>query len=246
MIVGVMTMVCAVSIVMICVRGARTDIYPTPSPSENHVSGVELTETFDYGDGYIKKLIFIADKTIYPISSLNPEIEADQVWSTIGGTLPLDNNLKTTAIIHQTDDVKGCSIPSAAQMYKPQYVIITAGLENGVPYCNKERFKEYYKDLIIAIEEACPSTKIILQSVLPVSKATEKASPNISNDRIDEANAWIMELCNDCSVRYLNTASILKDADGYLCAEFDSGDGITLNAEGYKAVIQYVRTHGYK
>ena len=127
-----------------------------------------------------------------------------------------------------------------------QGLIEIVGLENGVSYCNEERFKAYYKDLIKAIQEASPSTNIILQSVFPVSRSAEKSSPNISNDRIDEANRWIAEICEECSVKYLNTASALKDKNGYLAAEYDSGNGIILNAAGYKTVIQYIKTHGYK
>ena len=240
-----MTLACAVSIVMLCVRGVRPGLYKAPGTPPTSTSAAELGETFDYGDGYIKKIIFVADKTLYPISSVCPEIEKDQVWSTANGTLPLDKNLKTTAIIHNSDE-KGSSIPAAAETYKPQYIIITVGLENGVSYCNEERFKAYYKDLIKAIQEASPSTNIILQSVFPVSRSAEKSSPNISNDRIDEANRWIAEICEECSVKYLNTASALKDKNGYLAAEYDSGNGIILNAAGYKKVIQYIKTHGYK
>ena len=244
MFIAVMTVACAVSIVTICLNGARPDIY-TNSGSESSLSQAELKKTFDYGDGYIKKIIFVGDKTISPISGVITDVEKDQVWSTADGSLPLDNNLKTIAIIH-SEDKKGSSISSAAEVYKPQYIIITVGLENGVAYCNEEKFKEYYTDLINSIKDSSPTTNIILQSVFPISREAEKATPNIANDRINTANEWIVEICEESSVKYLNTASVLKDGQGYLASEYDSGDGITLNAEGYKAMIDYIGTHGYK
>ena len=243
--ISVLTVACLVSVVMICINGARPDIY-THNGEISTLSPAELGESFDYGDGYLKKIIFVGDKTISPISEVYTDVSPSQVWSSVSGSLPLDNNLKSIAIIHSADDEKGCSIPSAMEIYKPQYVIITVGLENGVAYCNEEKFKEYYTELIAAIKEASPSTNIILQSILPVSKQTEKENPNISNDRIDRANGWIIDICEGSSVRFLNTASALKDANGYLLSDYDSGDGITLNVDGYAAMAEYIRTHGYK
>ena len=242
--IAIFTVACAVSVVTICINGARPDIY-TGGGSEDSRSQTELRKTFDYGDGYIKKIIFVGDKTISPISDVITDVDKAQVWSSIDGTLPLDNNIKTIAIIHSEGN-KGSSISSAAEIYKPQYIIITVGLENGVAYCNKEKFKEYYNDLISSIKEASPSTNIILQSIFPISKEAEKANPNIANDRIDVANEWIIEICEETSVKFLNTAPALKDSKGYLASEYDSGNGINLNAEGYAAMIDYIRTHGYQ
>jgi len=241
---AVLAVACAVSVVTVCVNGAKPDIY-TNQGSSAKVSDAELKPTFDYGDGYIKKIIFIGDKTISQISNVYSDVKQDQVWSSADGSLPLDSNLKTIAVIH-SDDEKGNAIPSAVEIYKPQYIVITVGLENGVAYCTEEKFKEYYTGLVNAIKDVSPNTNIILQSVFPISKKAEKADPKIANDRIDTANRWIVELCEENSVRFLNTASVLKDSKGYLAAEYDSGDGITLNAEGYKAMIEYIRTHGYK
>ena len=244
-IIAVLTIACAVSVVTICISGAKPDIYTSKGISAEANSGAELPESFDYGDGYIKNIIFVGDKTISPISNVYTDLPKSQVWTAADGSLPLDNNLKTVAVIH-SDDEKGSSIPSAAELYKPQYIIITVGIENGVAYCNEEKFKAYYKELIVAIKEASPDTKIMLQSIFPISKKAAKDNPNISNDRIDRANTWILDVCEESSVKFLNTSSALKDSAGYRAAEYDSGDGITLNADGYKAMVEYIRTHGYK
>ena len=240
---AVLLVASAVSVVTICVNGAKPDIY-THKGESAPISSAELRKTFDYGDGYIKKIIFVSDKTVSPMPHAYTDVQKDQVWSSVDGSLPLDSNLDSIAIIHSEGE-KGSSIPLAAEIYKPQYMIITVGLENGVAYCNEEKFKEYYTELVNAIKEASPSTNIILQSIFPISKQAEKKNPNISNDRIDRANVWIAKICEETSTRFLNTASALKDG-GYLAEGYDSGDGITLNSDGYKAMIEYIRTHGYK
>ena len=57
---------------------------------------------------------------------------------------------------------------------------------------------------------------------------------------------WISQIAAQNGVKYLDTASELKDGDGYLLHKFDLGDGLHLNADGYDAMLTYIRTHGYK
>ena len=235
---------CVSSFIMLCVNGADPYIF-VKNEKEDKISSAQLEPTFDYGDNYIKSIVFVGDRTIASLSDAREEVKPSQVWSGVSGSLPLDYNLATTPIIH-SDDPKGLSIADAAEIYRPQYIIITVGLENGVGHCSEAKFKEYYTRLIESIRDSSPDTKIILQSILPVSKASQKADPSVSNDRIDVANGYIASLAEELSVRYLNTASALKGDDGCLDPRFDSGDGIILNSEGYGVLIEYIRVHGYK
>jgi lysophospholipase L1-like esterase len=167
------------------------------------------------------------------------------VWSGADGSFALDYNTDTTSVIYSADEKKG-AVSVAVEERKPQYVVITIGLENGVAHCSKEKFQEYYSKIIDALKSSSPETKIILQSVFPTSKKVSKDTPSISNQKISTANSWIAELAQSKSVRYLNTASALTDSKGNLKSEYDSGDGIHLNSDGYTAVLDYIRTHGYK
>lgn len=235
---------CSAAIITLCINGPNPDIL-VQKEKEEIISSAQLEKTFDYGNNYIKSIVFVGDRSISSLPSIYNELDKSQVWSGIGGNLPLDYNLATTAIIH-SDDPKGTSIANAAALYKPQYIVITVGIENGVGHCSEDKFKEYYSRLIESIRDSAPDTKIILQSILPVSKEAEKADPSISNDRIDDANRYVASLAEELSLRYLNTASVLKNEDGYLDKKYDSGDGIVLNKDGYDVVIDYIRTHGYK
>ena len=207
-----------------------------------------MTETPDYGQNYINNIIFIGDCTITPIRQtelLLDGSETKQIWSGERGTLSLDYAISTATIVYPETN-ESTSISNAIAKRLPDYVVITLGYENGVAFCTEEKFKNYYSSLITEIKKASPDTKIILQSVFPVSDRKQKDDSDITNDKIDRANAWIEELALDASVRYLNTASILKDSNGNLLAIYDSGDGFTLNTDGYTAVLNYIRTHGYR
>ena len=207
-----------------------------------------LPESADRGEFYIKNMIFVGDSVTLAMKEhqvLSNGKNTTQIWCGEGGDLALDYNIDKTAILYPESGL-AISIPEAAKQSKPSCMVISIGISNGVPYCTEDAFKEYYTKLVKGIQKASPDTRIILQSVFPTSKIYQKDNSEITNEKIAEANLWISEIALDCSVRYLDTYSILTDEKGYLNEKYDSGDGLRLNAEGYKAVLYYIRTHGYK
>ncbi len=233
---------CITAFVILCAAGVDPQIYSSDTISSSEAL---LPETYDYGSGYIKSIVFVGDRTISPLAHASGQISQRQVWSGEDGTMRLDRNLAEMPITY-ADGTYFSSVSLAASNYKPMYMVITVGLDNGVGYCTKEKFKEYYSSLVESVKEISPDTKIMLQSVFPVSKAVEKDDPAIKNSRIDEVNDWICELCSEMSLGYLDTHSALSDKKGYLKSEYDSGDGITLNNSGYDQMLTYIRTHGYQ
>ncbi|MEG1614271.1 MAG: hypothetical protein RR343_02165, partial [Oscillospiraceae bacterium] len=60
-------------------------------------------------------------------------------------------------------------------------------------------------------------------------------------------NMNLLELCEEKSVYYLDTNSILKNEDGNMSAEFtNSSDGIHINKEAYDIWFNYLRNHVVK
>ena len=84
----------------------------------------------------------------------------------------------------------------------------------------------------------------MVQSIFPVTSWYGK----ISNETILRANGWLLQLAGECGVRYLDTASVLKDANGALQEDFNSyhQDGYHLNAAAYEKILLYIRTHAYR
>jgi len=240
---------CLVSFITLLVSGVKPvliNAFTESSDSEGLPSRLEKTP--DYGQAYINSIVFLGDSTIASISAtelLSETFGPYQVWTGQDGELPLDYNTSTSNIIFP-ETQKQISVSSATERKKPDYIIITVGIDNGVPYCSEEKFKGYYEKLIIAIQESSPSSRIILQSIFPISKDKEKSSPGLTNSKISTANGWIEELADELSLKYLNTSSVLKNDRGALKREYDSGDGLHLNSDGYSAVLDYIRCHGYK
>lgn len=248
--VGIAAAACLVAFITLLIGGIKPGVFLGKSAAQaDDPTALEsrLQATPDYGDHYVNSMIFLCDRTLSPIAEttlLKGGNETLQVWSGESGDLSLDYSIDTATVIFPEDGAS-VAIRTALERKKPDFLLITLGLNNGVSYCTEEKFKEYYGKLIDAVAEASPDTKVILQSVFPISKAAEKKLSGISNDKIDEANGWIEELALEKGVRYLHTASVLKAKNGTLNEQYDSGDGVSLNEAGYAAVIEYIRTHGY-
>ncbi len=211
-------------------------------------SEATLKSTPDYGQNYLNNLIFLGDFTSQNMVStgvLADGLESNQVWTGKDGTLCLDYNIdKATIILPETDEEM--LLAQALKVKKPRYLVITLGLENGVPYCDKDAFCEYYRKLIDTVKESSPSAKIIIQSILPVTAKFQRKNSEITNEKIDTCNKWLCELSEDMNIRFLNTAEALRDSSGNLPRKYASEDGGSPNADGYKIMLEYIRTHGYR
>jgi hypothetical protein len=105
------------------------------------------------------------------------------------------------------------------------------GTDWGVTYLNESEFKSCYASLIQAILAESPDTRIILQSIFPVTEDCV----NLDNAKIDTANGWVKDIAAENGCRYLDTQSVLKDGEGCLKKDYcSSADGIHLNKEAYE------------
>ena len=204
-----------------------------------------LSETEDMGQSYIDSMIFVGDSNTAHLRSfgvLTGGKETKQVWSTRSQTISLDSQITSKKIVYPETDEE-MTIAQAASLKKPQYLVISLGT-NGLSYLDKDQFIYCYKKLLTAIKEASPGTKIIVQSIYPVTSWYT----SISNAQIDEANRWLVELAKEEGVRYIDTASVLKDQNGAMKDTYNSyhNDGYHINADAYEAILHYIRTHGYQ
>lgn len=209
------------------------------------VSPARLEETEDYGQEYINKIIFVGDSTTYGLkaySMLSGGTNTKQVWTPASGTYSL-NALVTTYKVVYPETGEELTVADAARKAKPEYMVITLGINYGVPYCGETEFKKYYRMLLDDVTAASPETKLMLQSIYPV--ATNNELKDITNEKIDLANKWIEQLAEEYGLKYLHTNPTLKGEDGYLVQSYQNGDGLHLQQSGFNKVLQFIRTHGY-
>ena len=213
--------------------------------TETPASSVLLAETEDAGQEYIDKLTFLGDSTTYGLKYyevLSGGKNTTQVWTPASGTLTLFNY--ATATIVFPEDGQEISIVDAVTRKLPEYLVITLGV-NGVSMMDEDWFKTDYTALVQSIQAASPDTKIICNSIYPVENDYEQIE-SINNTNIPQANEWIKAVAEATGCKYADSASVLKAEDGSLREDYGNGDGIHLNADGFNAVLNYLRTHAYQ
>ena len=216
-----------------------------PGPEIDTSSAALLGETEDAGQAYIDRLIFLGDSTTNGLKEygvLSGGTATTQVWTPASGTLTL--YLWNAASIVYPETGAEMTIADAVETKKPEYLVITLGV-NGVAELEEDAFKIYYTDIINCVKEASPSTRIICNSIYPVENDYEHID-QISNEKINTANGWILDVAEATGTRYADSCSVLKAADGSLREELGNGDGLHLNADGYNAVLEYLRTHAWQ
>lgn len=221
---------------------------------KNLQASIILEESDDFGDEYIKNIIFLGESTTYGLKHygvLDGGVNTTQVWTggkmengvaKTTGTLSLSPNISSAKIFYP-DTREILTISSAIDIKSPEYLIITLGLNNGVSYYTESEFKSCYSSLLDTIKNSNNPPKIILQSIFPVSRRCSITA--FTPERIKKCNEWIYELAKQYNIKYLNTYEILADTEGYLYEYYENGDGIHLNKQGLEAVINYIKHHGY-
>ena len=233
--------------------GQTVDVPQPGDPDFQYASGGQelmipaavLPETADMGPEYQNKLIFLGDSTTYGLSYYDV-LPKYQVWVPSNGTLSIFNWSVETIEYYAPGDEENpqnLSIPDCAATGKPEYLIITLGI-NGVATLDEQQFRGYYKGLVQAIQQASPDTKIICQSIYPVVDG--EAVEGITNERVNAANSWILDIATETGTRSLNTHDAIMDETGNLISSYESGDGIHMTPVGYEAILQYIRTHAYQ
>ena len=205
---------------------------PVDNPS---VDDVILSLTDDAGWEYIDKIYFVGDSTTWHFHKGG--IDKSHIFVPDSLTLMLTSNIDTVIVGN-----KGLTIPEAIADADCEIVIITIGV-NGADNFTETKYKTYYKKLIDAIQEVSPDTKIILQSVFPVTKYYSDQDKGITNTGIDRLNEWAKDIAFEEGLKYLDTQSILKDNDGAQIEAYGEQDGVHMNADAYNAIIEYIKTH---
>ncbi len=203
-----------------------------------------LGVTPDAGQDYIDKLVFLGDSTtngLRAYSMLSGGRQTLQVWTPESGTLALFNASFATIVYPETKEQ--ITIKEAVSRKKPEYLVITLGV-NGVSTMKEDYFKSEYKKMLLSVKEASPDTKIICQSIFPVARSYDMLS-SINNEKIRNANKWIVEVAHEVGVKYLDTYSVLCDSEGWLPESYHNGDGIHLHTASFKIELDNLRTHAY-
>ena len=208
----------------------------SPAKTTTPPSSTLLAKTADAGDAYTQKILFLGDSRINGML-YSRQISSANTFAENG----LSHSVALNKAIIDLGTGKLLTIPQAVGIRKPDIMLVAFGI-NGVAYMGKTGFMKSYEEFIDALLAQSPDSRLIIQSILPVSKAYAQKDPRMANDTIDWYNQQL-KLAEEKNLYYLDTAQALKGADNNLDPRFDKGDGLHFNAAAGEAILTYIRTH---
>lgn len=157
----------------------------------------------------------------------------------LAGTGVNFSTVYTSAVMKNAEDGTRSTIMD--ELPKKQYAKVYVMLGgNEVRDMSKESFLQRYEKLLDDIRAIQPDALIYVQSMTPV---TPTNTYNMDNERIDEFNQAILEMCQRKKFYYLNVAESMKDESGALPTEASPKDGMHFGQPYFDKWIAYLKTH---
>ncbi len=197
-----------------------------------------LEQTEDAGEAYLAETLFLGDSNT--VRCYNSGLLTLQQYCAKEG-MTLQNALSEKFVAFKKDDTL-YTMAQAVAMLKPRRVIITLGTND--TSMSVSDFISAYSALITKIQESYPYADLIVNTIPPVPQ-NHASYPGISQEKIDDFNMALVELCENLEIKFLNSAEALKDESGYGNSEYYVNGDIHLKSNGLKVMLDYVCTHAY-
>lgn len=129
----------------------------------------------------------------------------------------------------------GEEVDKAATL-KPERIFVMCGINDMDNTLTPERFTKNYTELVDKVKEKFPTSKIYVQSILPVLPEVAQKKTYMKSFYINKYNDIIREISKKEGVAYVDTASVLNDSN----RDLYGSDGIHFKAEFYTVWLKYL------
>lgn len=211
-----------------------TEYDPSLYPVDTSLGSVlpQGTESSDYMAG----TIIIGDKNAVAMQRQNL-ITLDQFMGADGLSV---SNLLREACVYFVNDSNAYTVPQAMVKMKPRRILLLLGSNDVGGTLTAESFIADYRQAVTSLASAYPYCDIIIGSVMPA-----KAGNAETQTLIDQFNQALAVMCNENNYKFLNSAEVMKNSDGYAVEEYFDANG-TMTAAGGNALLLYFRQHPYQ
>ena len=124
----------------------------------------------------------------------------------------------------------------------PSLVVILGGANNFAEgYDDVEtHIIETYRDILSQIKARLPKTKVLVQSVYPVSDVSFHNRYKYGHGHVEAINQKLKELVQSFGYKFADVYSVITSGDEEFDAKY-TDDGLNPNANGYKIISEYLR-----
>ena len=196
-----------------------------------------------YDDEKFNKTVIFGDSFVGYMAAYNAGIP-ENMWSR-GAYAATD--VHTVALKRGTSEETGMTLFGLMDEYHPPYVIIFLGNHTSWLW-SVTYYRNVFDSLYTELQEKYPDTVFAVMSLPPYDKSVDyeylAGRGFLRNQRINEANTVFCELCRKHGMKFINAAEVLKNpSDGYCKAEYMGEDQFHLSPEGFRVVLEYIKTH---
>lgn len=147
----------------------------------------------------------------------------------------------STSCVNFASDSSTYTIVQAIPKMKARRVFVQLGSNDVDGTVSVDSYIADYKQFLQSIRSAYSYCDIIAVAVPPVKQDSTDAAQ--IQTYIDQFNQALAAACSDLDVKYLNTAEVLKNSDGYAENTYFEGSGYS--ASGARVVLEYAKSHAY-
>ncbi len=193
-------------------------------------SQINDTVVKDNDPDYLTKTAFVGEALCSGLSFYTEELTEDQIYTE--SNAHVDDIASTTWKV----DGKQYELPDALYASKRTYIYIWIGPNDLSNYAPTE-FAQQYQALIEKIFYANPLAYVGVISIAPVSAEYDGT---LTNGKVYDYNAKLAEMVDKIGnnrVYFFNVTTVLGDSNGNLKSEYDSGDGLHMTGDAYRALL---------
>lgn len=184
---------------------------------------------------YFDNCVFIGDSITTGLSSYGI-LKERNVLASVG------NNIDKINDVTVKFDDEEVHISEAVKRIDPRNVYIMLG-SNGIAWLTNEHMVKYYSNFIDKIKEAVPDSNIYILAIPPVTADKEKSDSGITNTNIDLYNSYLLTMCNEKDVYFVDVNTALKGNDGKFPSENAAKDGMHFKKDTYYIMLDYILSH---
>ena len=126
--------------------------------------------------------------------------------------------------------------------YRKVYIMLGTN-ELGPEESHLRQYASSMEGIIDVVRRSQPDAVIYLLSVLPVSEERSGKDANFNRENVLAFNAKLRQISEEKNVYYVDTFSVLADANGYLPEGSCLSDGIHILSPQYAQLRAYLKTH---
>ncbi|MCR5357218.1 MAG: hypothetical protein K6E63_07415 [Lachnospiraceae bacterium] len=206
---------------------------------QNEKEVVEDPVTLAYNantrDGYMNNCIFLGDSRTVAMVSYGI-ISDSNVLAKVG-----ISHWQVSSTTFVQNSGSRFTLSDFLRAKKESVIYVCYGV-NGMNGMAEDKYKQTYTDLVDKIISLAGDRHVVLMSIWPVND-NGRYKGSVKNEWVNKYNDFLYNMAVEKGLHYLDVASILKDENGSIKKEYDSGDGLHYRASAYKDILNYIIHH---